>query len=289
MIAGFTGAGISTESGVPDFRSPGSPWLKNQPIPFDGLRQQPGGAARGLAAQVHDGRSLSRRKAEPRPSRARRPRRAGKMPAVITQNIDGLQQEAGVAADKVIELHGNGTYATCLDCGERHELDWVRRHFEATGDAPDCRRCGGIVKSATISFGQAMPDEPMRRAQELTLACDLFLVIGSSLVVYPAAGFPLLAKQQRRHARHRQPRADGARRVRRSRHQRRDRRRARALHRGTARRERDRKVTRLTQMGDRHLSGFPRFATVLSFALRVAAARFDCGFGICLRITSPVR
>src|SRR5215208_4981427 len=119
---------------------------------------------------------------------------AGKMPAVITQNIDGLQQEAGVAADKVIELHGNGTYATCLDCGERHELAWVRRHFEATGEAPDCRRCGGVVKSATISFGQAMPEEQMRRAQELTLACDLFLVIGSSLVVYPAAGFPLAAK-----------------------------------------------------------------------------------------------
>ena len=117
------------------------------------------------------------------------------MPAVITQNIDGLQQQAGVPADKVIELHGNGTYATCLECGGRHELGWVRARFEATGEAPDCPCCRGIVKSATISFGQAMPEEAMRRAQELTLACDLFLAIGSSLVVYPAAGFPVLAKR----------------------------------------------------------------------------------------------
>jgi len=193
-IVVFTGAGISTESGVPDFRSPGSPWLKNQPIPF---------AAYVKSREAR--REAWRRKFTmddlyrgARPSRGHRALAAlvdaGRMPAVITQNIDGLQQEAGVAAERVIELHGNGTYATCLDCGERHELDWVRRHFEPTGEAPDCRRCGGVVKSATISFGQAMPDEPMRRAQELTLACDLFLVIGSSLVVYPAAGFPLLAK-----------------------------------------------------------------------------------------------
>ena len=79
------------------------------------------------------------------------------MPAVVTQNIDGLHQEAGVPADRVIELHGNGTYAACLSCGQRHELDWVRSRFEATGEPPSCAACGGIVKSATISFGQAMP------------------------------------------------------------------------------------------------------------------------------------
>jgi NAD-dependent deacetylase len=194
-IAGFTGAGISTESGVPDFRSPGSPWLENQPIPFEAYMRS-----------VEARREAWRRKFTmddlyrgARPSRGHRALAslvaAGRMPAVITQNIDGLQQEAGVPAGKVIELHGNGTYATCLDCGERHELDWVRPRFEATGEAPECRQCAGVVKSATISFGQAMPEEPMRRAQELTLACDLFLAIGSSLVVYPAAGFPLLAKR----------------------------------------------------------------------------------------------
>jgi NAD-dependent deacetylase len=195
VIAGFTGAGISTESGVPDFRSPGSPWLKNQPIPFEAY-------VRSREAR----REAWRRKFTmddlyrgAKPSRGHFALASlvasGKMPAVITQNIDGLQQEAGTPPDKVIELHGNGTYATCLDCGARHELDWVRARFEATGEPPECRECEGIVKSATISFGQAMPDGPMRRAQELTLSCDLFLAVGSSLVVYPAAGFPVMAKR----------------------------------------------------------------------------------------------
>jgi NAD-dependent deacetylase len=195
VIAGFTGAGISTESGVPDFRSPGSPWLKNQPIPFEAYIRS-AEARREAWRRKFTMDDLYR---DARPSRGHLALASlvasGRMPAVITQNIDGLQQQAGVPSEKVVELHGNGTYATCLDCGERHELDWVRRHFEAMGEAPDCRECGGVVKSATISFGQAMPDEPMRRAQELTLACDLFLAIGSSLVVYPAAGFPILAKR----------------------------------------------------------------------------------------------
>jgi NAD-dependent deacetylase len=195
VIAGFTGAGISTESGVPDFRSPGSPWLKNQPIPFEAYIRS-AEARREAWRRKFTMDDLYR---DARPSRGHLALASlvasGRMPAVITQNIDGLQQQAGVPSEKVVELHGNGTYATCLDCGERHELDWVRRHFETMGEAPDCRECGGVVKSATISFGQAMPDEPMRRAQELTLACDLFLAIGSSLVVYPAAGFPILAKR----------------------------------------------------------------------------------------------
>jgi NAD-dependent deacetylase len=114
---------------------------------------------------------------------------------VVTQNIDGLHQASGVPAEKLVELHGNGTYAACLSCGRRHELAFVRQRFEATGEAPACEACGGILKSATISFGQAMPEQPMRRAHAETLACDLFLAIGSSLVVYPAAAFPALAKR----------------------------------------------------------------------------------------------
>jgi NAD-dependent deacetylase len=195
VIAGFTGAGISTESGVPDFRSPGSPWLKNQPIPLEAYMRSPE-ARREAWRRKFAMDDLYR---DARPSRGHRALASlvasGKMPAVITQNIDGLQQQAGVPPEKLIELHGNGTYATCLECRERHELDWVRQRFETTGEAPDCRECGGVVKSATISFGQAMPDEAMRRAQALTLACDLFLAIGSSLVVFPAAGFPILAKR----------------------------------------------------------------------------------------------
>jgi NAD-dependent deacetylase len=120
----------------------------------------------------------------------------GKLSAIITQNIDNLHQLSGVPPQKVIELHGNGSYAHCLDCRRRYELDWVRERFDAEGGvAPDCTVCSGPVKSATISFGQSMPEHEMRRAETETLSADLFLAIGSSLVVWPAAGFPALAKR----------------------------------------------------------------------------------------------
>jgi NAD-dependent deacetylase len=195
IVAGFTGAGISTESGVPDFRSPDSPWMRHKPIPFESFLH---------SAEAR--REAWRRKfimddlyRHARPSRGHLAIAAliasGRMPAVITQNIDGLHQAAGLAEDRVIELHGNGTYAACLSCGRRHELEWVRSCFEASGEPPECTACGGILKAATISFGQAMPEGPMRRARNLAAECDLFLAIGSSLVVYPAAAFPLFAKE----------------------------------------------------------------------------------------------
>jgi NAD-dependent deacetylase len=122
--------------------------------------------------------------------------RVGKVPAVITQNIDNLHQSSGIASEHVVELHGNTTYAACLDCADRYDLSWVRQRMEAAnGCAPDCPACGGFIKTATISFGQAMPDAAMQRAQDLARSCDLFLAIGSSLVVWPAAGFPLMAKR----------------------------------------------------------------------------------------------
>ena len=121
--------------------------------------------------------------------------RNGKMTAIVTQNIDGLHQASGIPDDKVIELHGNATYAACLDCRRRYELDWVREIFAIDERLPLCTGCGGIIKTATISFGQAMPEPEMERAREVTLAADLFIVLGSSLVVYPAAGFPIMAKQ----------------------------------------------------------------------------------------------
>jgi NAD-dependent deacetylase len=120
--------------------------------------------------------------------------RAGKIPAVITQNIDNLHQESGFAPDHVVELHGNTTFARCIGCGQKYELDWVKQRLETNG-APDCATCGEPVKTATISFGQAMPEDAMERATELAQQCDLFLAIGSSLVVWPAAGFPMLAKE----------------------------------------------------------------------------------------------
>lgn len=194
VIVPFTGAGISTECGIPDFRSPGGIWTKNQPIPFDAF----------IADQEMRDESWRRRFAMEdqfgvaKPGRGHRALaslyRAGKVPALITQNIDNLHQASGIAADDVVELHGNTTYAACLNCGERYELPWVRKKFEAAGRAPDCP-CGGYIKTATVSFGQAMPAEAMERAERLTKNCELFLAVGSSLVVWPAAGFPLMAKR----------------------------------------------------------------------------------------------
>ena len=195
MIVPFTGAGISTECGIPDFRSPGGIWTKMAPISFDAF----------LASEEMRIESWRRRFAmeehfrKARPGRGHRAlaalHRAGKARGVITQNIDNLHQASGIPPEDVIELHGNTTYATCLDCGQRYEIDWVRERFAAeNARAPTCA-CGGFIKTATVSFGQAMPEIAMRRAEEWTRACDLFLAIGSSLVVWPAAGLPLLAKQ----------------------------------------------------------------------------------------------
>ncbi|MGV3632712.1 MAG: SIR2 family NAD-dependent protein deacylase [Pseudorhodoplanes sp.] len=194
-VVPFTGAGISTESGIPDFRSPGGLWTKTRPIPFDqflGSREMRDESwRRRFAMEEYFGKA--------RPTRGHLALaslyRMGKAPGVITQNIDNLHQAAGIPAQHVVELHGNTTFATCLDCGNRYELTHVKREFDAAGGrAPDCS-CGGFIKSATVSFGQAMPEEAMLRAQAWSQDCDLFIAIGSSLVVWPAAGFPLQAKK----------------------------------------------------------------------------------------------
>jgi NAD-dependent deacetylase len=193
-IVPFTGAGISTECGIPDFRSPGGLWTRNRPIPFDEFV---------VSSEARDESWRRRFAMEPtfaaaRPGRGHRAlaslHKAGKIPAVITQNIDNLHQMSGFAADHVVELHGNTTYARCIGCGQAYDLPWVKQRFETDGAAPDCMACEEPVKTATISFGQAMPEDEMRRAAELAQQCDLFLAIGSSLVVWPAAGFPLMAK-----------------------------------------------------------------------------------------------
>jgi len=195
IVAGFTGAGISTESGVPDFRSPDSPWMRNKPVPFEHFLQN--AEARREAWRRKFVMDDLYRDAKPSQGHLGIASliASGRMPAVITQNIDGLHQASGLSEEQVIELHGNGTYAKCLSCGRRHELDWIRQTFEASGDPPECIQCGGILKSATISFGQSMPEGPMRRAQKIMASCDLCLVVGSSLVVYPAAAFPAFAKE----------------------------------------------------------------------------------------------
>lgn len=141
----------------------------------------------------------SRPSPPPRPGRGHRALaslyKAGKIPAVVTQNIDNLHQMSGFSADDVVELHGNTTYGRCIGCGQAYDLSWVKQRFDRMGSAPDCTACEDPIKTATVSFGQAMPEEAMRRATELAQQCDLFLAIGSSLVVWPAAGFPLMAKE----------------------------------------------------------------------------------------------
>lgn len=191
----FTGAGISTESGIPDFRSPNGIWTKYTPIYFQDFMASEDARRETWRRKLLFDKDLD----GARPNRGHRAVaalvRRGKTQAVITQNVDGLHQSAGVPDEQVIELHGNATYASCLVCATRHELAPIKAAFTADGTLPHCKFCGGIVKTATVSFGQPMPEDAMRRAQDETLACDLFIVAGSSLVVFPAAGFPALAKE----------------------------------------------------------------------------------------------
>jgi NAD-dependent deacetylase len=190
----FTGAGVSTESGIPDFRSPGSVWSRMKPIEFGAFMRNEharheawqrafSGAAGWVGAKPNEGHFAIARLVD-----------SGKVGLVITQNVDNLHQDAGVPEYQVIELHGNAGYASCLSCGLRHELADLRGPFLERGTLPICRACGGIVKSATISFGQPMPVDAMRRADAASRECDLFIVLGSSLVVYPAAALPMVAK-----------------------------------------------------------------------------------------------
>lgn len=191
----FTGAGISTESGIPDFRSPGGVWSRMSPIYFQEFVASEE-KRREAWARAFSGRAgWTGREPNAGHHAVAHLVAQGKCSAVITQNVDDLHRASGVPPERIIELHGNATYASCLECGVRHELEDLRGPFLEGGEIPACRDCGGIVKTATISFGQAMPEEPMQRAQAATLSCDLFLVLGSSLVVYPAAGFPIMAKR----------------------------------------------------------------------------------------------
>jgi len=191
----FTGAGISTESGIPDFRSPGGVWSKMKPIYFQDFVASEDKRREAWTRTFNGTAGWTGRAPNAGHDAVARLVAAGKVSSVITQNVDNLHQDSGIPDDRVIELHGNASYATCLTCGLRHELHHLRPGFVEGGQIPACRACGAIVKTATISFGQPMPQEPMARAEAETLACDLFLVLGSSLVVYPAAGFPLLAKR----------------------------------------------------------------------------------------------
>ena len=191
----FTGAGISTESGIPDFRGPKGVWKTQTPIDYrdfiaseevrrESWRRKFSGELNLENATANSGHYAITTLVE-----------TGKVVKVITQNVDGLHQQSGTKSEFVIELHGNASYATCLSCTERFELAEIKSAFLTEGILPTCNYCGGIIKTATVSFGQSMPAVVMQKAEAATCSSDLFVVVGSSLVVYPAAGLPMLAKE----------------------------------------------------------------------------------------------
>jgi len=194
-IVFFTGAGISTESGVPDFRSPGGVWTKYQPVLFQDF----------LASESARVQHWLLKKATYELFKTVEPNGAhyaiceyekrGQLLGLITQNIDGLHKLAGSSDENLVELHGTDRLVTCLNCGKRYQPADVYEHLGETFAAPRCDECGGFLKSANVSFGQSMPVEAMQRAQAWSEKADIFMVLGSSLQVQPAASFPVIAKR----------------------------------------------------------------------------------------------
>lgn len=192
----FTGAGVSTESGIPDFRGPDGLWTKVDPEDFTIDRFLRSGEARkrvwyylvegGLMANAQPNRAhLAIAELE----------KMNKLSSVITQNIDNLHQRAGNNPQKVHELHGNMEWLVCLDCDARYDLEVMRKKHPSPDQFPVCEKCRGILKPGVVFFGEMLPQNTLRMAEHESERCDLFMVIGSSLVVYPAAYMPLYAKQ----------------------------------------------------------------------------------------------
>ena len=194
-IVGFTGAGISTESGVSDFRSPNGVWARNRTVYFQEFVANEEDRVEAWRQKVESWPEM--RKAVPNAGHLAfvELERRGKLTALVTQNIERLHQRSGLSPERVLELHGTTTEAACLTCGDRIPMDEAVERVQAGELAPKCNACGGLLKPATVSFGQSMPHDVLLRAHEESQSCDLFLAVGSSLVVQPAAGLPLVAKQ----------------------------------------------------------------------------------------------
>jgi NAD-dependent deacetylase len=194
-IVVFTGAGISTESGIPDFRSPGGLWTRYKPVTYQEY----------LASEQTRVSAWKRRLETYETSKNARPNLGHhfvnslnvkeKLIGLITQNVDGLHSEAGLPDEKIVELHGSNRKVVCLSCTKEFDPDEIIKTLTGDFSSPRCDSCGGILKSATVSFGQAMPQEAMRKAEEWTELAEVFIVMGSSLQVQPAASFPVFAKR----------------------------------------------------------------------------------------------
>lgn len=191
----FTGAGISTESGIPDYRSPGGIWSRYQPIEFDAFLASEEARRDYWQRKFDTHETIVQAQPNEGHLAIAELQRRGKVAVVITQNVDGLHLSCAPGEDSVIELHGNTTYAACLACEKKYDLEPIRQRFLADGSLPVCETCGALVKTATISFGQPMPKAALERAERHARGCDLFLAIGTSLRVRPAADLPVLAKR----------------------------------------------------------------------------------------------
>ena len=194
-IVVFTGAGISTESGIPDFRGPQGIWKTTTPIYFQDFISSEDVRRESWERKFSNKDILKKAKPNIGHLAVAQIINNNDSAHLITQNVDNLHQDAGVPQSKITEIHGNATYASCLDCNLRFELGPIKKVFLDDGTIPSCSECEGLVKQATISFGQPMPEFGMQIAQMKIVKCDLFITIGTSLVVYPAAGFPKLAKE----------------------------------------------------------------------------------------------
>jgi len=190
----FTGAGISTESGIPDFRSPGGIWDRFDPDDFTYQRFISGPEARRKWWQIFRERGLTT-EAKPNPAHYAIAEldRLGKLDCVITQNIDSLHQKAGLPDDKVFELHGNVGWVVCLSCGKRYSIDQIKAKLDENEEIPDCESCHGILKPDVVLFGETLPEGVFEEATHRSYSTDLFIIIGSTLIVYPAAYMPVHA------------------------------------------------------------------------------------------------
>jgi NAD-dependent deacetylase len=189
----LTGAGVSTESGIPDFRSPGGVWSRRRPVMFDEYLRDPQARIEYWQQRVETHAQFDAARPNVAHCVFARWEQAGRICAMMTQNIDGLHQAAGSRA--VLELHGTAQQVACLDCGDRRDAAEMIQRFQQTGEVPLCTKCGGLTKHATISFGQSLNAEVLRSAMRWSREADLFFAIGSSLVVTPAAELPALAKE----------------------------------------------------------------------------------------------
>ncbi len=190
----FTGAGISTESGIPDFRSPGGIWERFDPEEFTYQRFLDSAESRRKHWQLLGG-GLLHGGVEPNQAHYALAEldRLGRLDCIITQNVDNLHQQAGVPDHKVFELHGNLQWAVCLSCGQRYPFARIKARLAEGEDDPACERCRGMLKPDVVMFGELLPEPVFHEASRRSRDCDLFIVIGSSLVVYPAAYMPIYA------------------------------------------------------------------------------------------------